>query len=388
MRLWAGTTASGLATWAMPFVLGLAVLDGTLSPTALGLVLATRTAGFLGAVVVGGVLADRYSRRVVVWWAGLAAGLASPVLAAGVGRSVTVMALAGVVIGAGQGACRPAFHALTAEVVDPARRQQANAAMTLSVRVTTLAGPALAAVLAAFLAIPVLLLGMGALWLAAAAIPPRGRRDPEASPVSGERAGFVAEFVEGVREARRHPWFLAGLGALAAVVTTGYSATGVLLPLVSRDRYGAEAVLAAATTAYTAGALLGALVVARWRPRSAGWVALAGLAAYGFAPLGLLLPVHPALVVAAYAAAGVGIELFNVPWFTATQREVEPRLLARVSSLDFLVSYGLAPLGLAVIAPAAAAFGPGPVLGVCAAVCFLAPAAAALVPTARRFSRR
>ncbi|TDC73822.1 MFS transporter, partial [Streptomyces hainanensis] len=180
LRLWAGTTASGLATWAMPFVLGLAVLDGALSPSALGLVLATRTAGFLGAVVVGGVLADRYSRRSVVWWAGLAAALASPVLAAGVGRSVTVMALAGVVIGAGQGACRPAFQALTAEVVDPARRQQANAAMTLSVRVTTLAGPALAAVLAAFLAIPVLLLGMGLVWLAAAAVPPRGRLAPEA----------------------------------------------------------------------------------------------------------------------------------------------------------------------------------------------------------------
>ncbi|MDT0318771.1 MFS transporter [Streptomyces millisiae] len=386
LRLWAGSTASGLATWAMPFVLGLALLDGTVTAAALGLVLATRTAGFLVAVVVGGVLADRYSRRAVVWWAGLAAGLASPVLAAGVGRSVPVMALAGVVIGAGQGACRPAFQALTAEVVAAPLRQRANAALTLSVRVTTLTGPGLAALLAAFLSVPTLLLGMGLLWLAAAALPPRGQHAP--APVPGERTGFVTEFVDGVREARRHPWFLAGLGALAAVITTGYSATGVLLPLVSRDRYGVEAVLVAATTAYTAGALLGALVVARWHPRSAGWAALAGLAAYGLAPLSLWLPVPAALVVAAYALAGVGIELFNVPWFTATQREVEPRLLARVSALDFLVSYGLAPVGLALIAPAADAFGPGPVLAVCAAVCFLAPAAAALVPSARRFSAR
>ncbi|WP_207931152.1 MFS transporter [Streptomyces sp. 8K308] len=388
MRLWAGTTASGLATWAMPFVLGLAVLDGTLTAGALGLVLATRTAGFLGAVVVGGVLADRYSRRAVVWWSGLAAGLASPVLAAGVGRSVTVMALAGAVIGAGQGACRPAFQALTAEVVAASLRQRANAAMTLSVRVTTLTGPGLAALLAAFLAVPLLLLGTALLWLAAAAVPPRGRHAPAGAPAAGERTGFAAEFAEGVREARRHPWFLAGLGALAAVITTGYSATGVLLPLVSRDRYGVETVLVAATTAYTAGALLGALLIARWYPRSAGWAALAGLAAYGLAPLSLWLPVHPALVVAAYAVAGVGIELFNVPWFTATQREVEPRQLARVSSLDFLVSYGLAPVGLALIAPAAETFGPGPVLAVCTVVCFLAPAAAALVPTTRRFASR
>ncbi|MFC0111047.1 hypothetical protein ACFFRB_32905 [Kibdelosporangium aridum subsp. largum] len=75
---------------------------------------------------------------------------------------------------------------------------------------------------------------------------------------------------------------------------------------------------------------------------------------------------------------GVGIELFNVPWFTATQWEVEPRLLARVSSLDFLVSYGLA-----LIAPAIDAFGTTAVLAACAAVCFAAPAVAALVPSAR-----
>lgn len=100
-----------------------------------------------------------------------------------------------------------------------------------------------------------------------------------------------------------------------------------------------------------------------------------------------MLPVHPAVVIAAYVVAGIGIELFNVPWFTATQREVAPDKLARVSSLDFLLSYGLAPLGLALIAPAIDAFGVTPVLAVCAAACFLLPAAAALVPTARHFGR-
>ncbi|MGW1933320.1 hypothetical protein ACWCPG_29060, partial [Streptomyces sp. NPDC001919] len=59
LRLWAGTTASGLATWALPFVLGLAVLHRDLGAAGLGLVLAARTVGFLAAVAVGGVLADR-----------------------------------------------------------------------------------------------------------------------------------------------------------------------------------------------------------------------------------------------------------------------------------------------------------------------------------------
>ncbi|MGW7278752.1 MFS transporter [Streptomyces sp. NPDC054844] len=391
LRLWTGATASGLATWALPFVLGLAVFERTLTATDLGLLLAARTVGFLAAVPVAGVLADRHSRRGVVLWAGLAAGAAAPVIAAGLDRSVLLMAAASAVAGAGQGACRPAYQALTAEVVDADRRQQANAAMTLAVRVTTLVGPSLAALLAVFLDTWALLVGIGLLWLVAACVPGRGARPgaaedrSEPSTAKG-RASFLAEFAEGVREARRHPWFLAGLGALTAVIATGYSATGVALPMVSRDEYGTEVVLAGAMTAYTAGALGGALLIARWRPRSPGRAALAGLAAYGFAPLSLILPVHPVVVMAAYAVAGIGIELFNVPWFTAAQREVAPDKLARVSSLDFLLSYGLAPVGLAVIAPAIDAFGPEAVLAGCALICFAAPATAALVPSARTFS--
>ncbi|WP_329620170.1 MFS transporter [Streptomyces sp. NBC_01255] len=394
LRLWAGTTASGLATWALPFVLGLAVLHHDLGAAGLGLVLAARTAGFLVAVAVGGVLADRHSRRAVVLWSALAAATAAPLLAAGLGGSLALMTAAAALAGAGQGACRPAFQALTAETVAPERRQQANAAMTMAVRGSTLAGPALTALLAAFLDVRTLLLGIGLLWLVAALVPGEGSAtpaDPAAmpDPATGpaQRAGFRAEFLEGIREARRHPWFLAGLAALVAVIALGYSATSVALPLISRDRYGTQWVLAAAMTAYTVGALAGALVIARWRPRSQGWAAFAGLAAYGVAPLSLMLPVHPLVVVAAYAVAGIGIELFNVPWFTATQREVAPDKLARVSSLDFLVSYGLAPVGLALIAPAIDAFGVTPVLGACAAACFLVPAAAALTPTARHFAR-
>ncbi|HUQ59403.1 MAG TPA: MFS transporter [Lentzea sp.] len=385
LRLWTGTTASGLAMWALPFVLGLAVLERSITPVELGVVLATRTIGFLAAVPVAGVLADRHSRRRVVFWSCVTAGIATPVIALGMGRSLLLMAVAATVVGAGQGACRPAFQALVAEVVPESGRQQANAATTLAVRVTTLVAPSLTA-LASLVADARTLLAVTAVaWLCAALVPPRVTVE---RVVQAARAGLVSEFVDGIREARRHPWMLAGLAALTAVIATGYSATAVLLPLISRDRYDTEAVLAAATTAHTLGALAGAVLIARWRPRAAGWAALAGLACYALIPIGLLLPVHPVVLVAAYAVAGIGIELFNVPWFTAIQREVDPSKLARVSSLDFLLSYGLAPIGLALIAPALTQFGASAVLVVCAVVCLAAPAAAALVPSSRRFSTR
>ncbi|WP_017586096.1 MFS transporter [Nocardiopsis ganjiahuensis] len=382
VRLWCGTTASGLATWAMPFILGLAVLEGSLSAVGLGLVLATRTAGFLVAVPLGGLLADRHSRRAVVLWSGLAAAAASPVLAAGLGTSTALMAVAAAVVGVGQGACRPAFQALTAEVVAVEDRQQANAALTFSVRGVTFIAPGLTALLSTVAGPQALLLITAALWLAAALLPRGGGAPPPDRPA---RAPFHVEFAEGLTEARRHTWFLAGLGALTVVIALGYSATSVLLPLASRDHYGTEAVLAGALTAYTGGALIGALLVARWKPRAQGWWALFGLALYALAPLSLVFPVGAFWVFAAYAVVGVGVELFNVPWFTAAQREVAPDKLARVSSLDFLFAYGFAPVGLALIAPAAQLFGTQGVLLACAALCVAAPALAALAPGARDF---
>lgn len=382
LRLWCGTTASGLATWALPFVLGLGVLDGNLTATDLGLVLAARTVGFLLAVPLGGVLADRFSRRAVVLVASLVAAAATPVVAVSPGGSIATL-LAAAAIGAGQGSCRPAFQALVAEVVEPDQRQQANAAITFAVRVSTLVAPAGAVAAAALADITGVLWLTAVLWLISALLPPRGRHVPT-SGASG-RSSFLRDLLEGVREARRHPWFLAGLAALTTVIATGYSATSVALPLVSRDHYGSETVLAGAATAYVVGALAGAVLLTRWRPRAQGWIALTALAGYAFAPASLLVGSHPAVVYAGYAVAGLGIELFNVPWFTATQREVAPDKLARVSALDFLLSYGLAPVGLALIGPAIDEFGVTAVLAGCAAACVLAPAAAASAPGARDF---
>ncbi|RSM86496.1 MFS transporter [Kibdelosporangium aridum] len=378
LRLWLATTASSVATWALPFILGLAVLDRTLTASGLGVVLAARLVGFLLAVPVGGVLADRYSRRTILFWAGVLSLVSTPLIAYG---GLPVMVGAAVLLGAGQGACRPAFQALTAEVVDASQRQQANAAMTLAMRVSTLVAPGLTALLATMVSTSGILLGTCALWLIVTLVPPAG-----ASRVVRERARFHQEFLDGLREARRHPWFLAGLAALTLTSAMGQTTIAVALPVVSRDRYGTEAVLAAGMTGYSIGALAGALIIARWRPRNQGWAAFGGLALFGFAPLSMLFPVHPVVIVAAFVAVGIGIELFNVPWFTAMQREVQPDKLARVSSLDFLVSYGLAPVGLALIAPAIDAFGMGAVLAVCAAMCFLAPAAAAVVPSSRHLS--
>ncbi|MDT0346891.1 hypothetical protein [Streptomyces litchfieldiae] len=68
LRLWSAATAAGPATWALPLVLGLAVLEGTLSPAALGLTVIAPAIGAFGAgPVLGGCAlvptARHFSRR-------------------------------------------------------------------------------------------------------------------------------------------------------------------------------------------------------------------------------------------------------------------------------------------------------------------------------------
>lgn len=109
----------------------------------------------------------------------------------------------------------------------------------------------------------------------------------------------------------------------------------------------------------TVGALVGGLILACRVPRSEGWAALAGLGVYAAAPVSLALDAP--VPVAVYVVVGLGIEVFNVPWFTATQREVPADRLTRVSSLAFVVSFGLA-----LMAPVIDRFGLDPVLWDCA----------------------
>jgi MFS family permease len=394
LRLWSGSTASGLATWALPFVLGLAVLDQTLSAVDLGIVLAARTTGFLLAIPVSGVLADRSGRRKVVLYASITSALGIPVIMAGLatgGISGLLLVASGAAIaGIGQGACRPAYQALVPLVIASEGLQAANAAMSISVRVTNLVGPVAATGLALLFGVPAALAAVLVLWSISAFAPawPAEKEETISSELVRRLTAtqFVQELVEGLQEARRHPWFVAGLCALTAVIATGYSVTAVMLPLISRETYGGASLLAGSATAYTLGALLGAVVMARWRPLNQGWWALAGLGLYSLVPFSLLAPAHISVPIAAFFMAGFGIELFNVPWFTATQREVAPDKLARVSSLDFVMSYGLAPLGLAALAPLAQTFGNLPVLLVSGLVCLVAPLLAIIVPSSRRFS--
>ncbi|GAA4071959.1 MFS transporter [Nonomuraea soli] len=418
LLLWLGNTAGTFSMVLFPVLLAIAVLDAGADAAVLGAALAAKTAGFLLGTPVGGVLADRRAPGRTLGVAGLIAAAGTAGVAWLLEGQLWAVVAAALVAGVGQGLYRPAFQAAVAAAVAEEARQRANALSSMSGRIVSMAAPGLAATISVVAGARAVLAVSGALWLltalgsgllrrtatqptatpamtAAPAASSRGRvaffrraSEEGSGAARRERSGArgAASFWEGVREARRHRWFFPGLVALAIQAAAGFSATQVLLPTISRSGFGGDALLASALTATTVGALAGALLMMRWKPPAPGWTALLGLSAYGLAPLSLVLPPSVPTVIAAYAVAGFGSSLFNITWFTATQREVPPHLLARVSAVDFLVSYGLAPLGLLAVSPLTELAGAPAVLLGCGLLCLLSPLAVMLVPTTRGFT--
>ncbi|MCK9549551.1 MAG: MFS transporter [Aquamicrobium sp.] len=382
-----------MATWALPFLMGFAVSNGVLSAVVLGSSLAIRTVGFLIAVPIGGILADRLGSRRILFASGLIAAGGTALVMHHLGATdayaQAAFAFGMFLSGAGQGACRPAYQAIVPMLVAPKNLQSANAALSLAVRATNLAGPAAATLLAATAGLNVAFLAIALLWLLSAMLPPwpehphtvRGTGDARRTVI-----GRVADdLAEGFREALRHSWFVAGLGALALVIGAGYSVTSVLLPVISNQAYGGPALLTGCTMALLCGALGGALTLARWQPDYRGRWAIGGLCIYGIVPLSLLVPEHFWIPLIAYFIAGWGLELFNVIWFTAIQQEISSDKLARVSSLDFIVSYGLAPVGLSAIGLLSVHFGATPILLAASVICIGAALLALAIPSSSYF---
>ncbi|MDW6023300.1 MFS transporter [Mesorhizobium sp. BAC0120] len=393
VRLWSGNTASGIATWALPFVLGFAVSRGVLSAVDLGIFLALRSVGFLVAVPIGGVMADRIGSRRII--------LASSLIAAGgtllvcldlalSAQATPLLTGAGVFFsGIGQGASRPVYQAIVPGIVSVTYLQTANAALSLSIRATILVGPAAATLIATMFGVAAAFLAIAILWALSAFLPPWPVEPPRQTSSAAQHSSYIRlfaeDFTEGYHEARRHPWFFAALAALCAVVATGYSVTNVLLPVISVDVFDSATLLVGSVTAYMLGALAGAVVVSHWNPIKRGWWGLVGLGSYALVPLSLLAAETFWMPMVAYALAGFGMELFNVIWFTAIQDGIVREKLARVSSLDFIISYGLAPLGLSVIAPLSTSVGIAPILIGTAIICMLAAILASMTPTAAEF---
>jgi hypothetical protein len=208
---------------------------------------------------------------------------------------------------------------------------------------------------------------------------------PKSSTVRARR--FLTEFKEGWAEFRSRGWILA-IDAWAAFANmTVLSAFFVLGPVIARQDLGGAPAWAAILVGFGVGSLVGdavALAATPSRPLLVGCGALSTWAA----PLALLALGAPvAAVVAATFVAALTLSLFNALFVTALQQHVPADALSRVTAYDWLASVGISPLGLALVAPLAAAVGQTRVLLLAAGAHLVWAAGVISIPSVRGLRR-
>lgn len=378
--LWTAMTVSFFGDGIYLVAIAWQVYELSNVPTALSLVGVAWSLPMVLFLLIGGVLTDRLERRRIMVWAdalrGIAVALMGLLTVTGVVRLWHLIALA-VVYGIGQALFAPAFGAIVPEIVPRNLLTEANS-LDSFVRQSAerLFGPALGG-------FAIQLVGAGwALILDAVtfAFSAFVLLRMTARPVpEGEPQPALAGIKEGLSYVRSQPWLFATLLSVLITLLFALGPFQILLPfLVKNELNGSAADLGLILAAGGVGAVIASLAMGqRGLPRRhitfmyVMWaIGVGSLVIYGLATRLW----H--LIVAEFIAWGM-FTVGLIVWATLMHRLVPPRLLGRVTSVDWTVSTAFVPLSFALTGPVSTAIGVretfiwGGILGAIATMVFL-----------------
>ncbi len=359
--LFAAQVASAFGNFAFTVAVAALLVEHGAGAGTIGTVLAVQAFGLVLFAVPAGVIADRVPRRLVCVAADLARmGAVATIAVIGGDASTGVIAALAFAVGMGEALFEPAFRGLMPRVLPDDRLQAGNALAALSTQLALFLGPAISGIVIATagarpaLAISAVIFALS--WLAMLRV-----HEHIAEPATGE-ATLLGEAAEGFRAIWARPWIAIVVATAMIHVLVLIAPFEVLAPLAAEEEYGDVAIYGWMLAALGAGAVLGAVVAARIRPRLPGVVGLLLLLPFCVLMVTLaVLPPVPVLLAVIFVT-GMGESTFEVLWTTAVQRDVPDHLLSRVISVDFLGSLALLPIGLALVGPAVDVFGRDEVL--------------------------
>ena len=364
------------------------VYELTNSTTAMGVVGAAQMVPIFVFTLFGGVASDRIDRRKVILASeivrGLAAGVAGVLALTGDIELWHIGAMV-VVFGLGQAFAGPAFGSIVPQIVPEELLVQANSALfTVNTIAVRLGGPALGGLLIAAFGTGVAFLADAASFLVGAVAIALLAARPVARVVE-ERQSIFADLRAGIGYVRGRAWLWGTLTWSAIVLPFGTAPYVVLLPyLVKNDLGGDARDLGLLFAAGGTGGVIAAILLSQIRIPRRHVTFMYAMIAFGITDLffySLTAATWQTLVIAFIAEGGLTAGV--LVWHTLVQRAVPGEFLGRVRSLDSFAAYALTPVAMAVVGPAADAFGVRPVLAVSGIAASVITAAAYLVPGMR-----
>ncbi len=362
--------ASVSASMGLPVAVTFAILDRGGSASQVGLVLAGASFTFIIFLLIGGVVADRRSRKLVAMASDLTRTIISVLIAAVIvfaSAKETELIVLAVLWGAARGFFTPSITALIPEVVPSDSLQKANAFRSMAIALGQTAGPAITAVIMASYSAAAATIFTAFLYLISAIALSLIHANPKASLSKG--AHPLTDLFEGVRVVRERKWAALTILSYSAMHLVAFGPILVLGPIIAQNHLGGVKAWGFLLGAQGVGGLLGSIAGFKIRPKyPMRFIAIMTAFAAAF-PLCLALGANLIILGLASILEGIIFSAFEVIWSTLLQSSIPREALARVTSLDWMGSTATLPLGELLASPESRIFGvPGTLFVAAAAI--------------------
>ena len=362
-NLWVSTVLTIVATSAFPIALAVTILDAGGSATALGLIMGARVLSGVLLAPVGGVWADRLSRRsVLIASDGIRAVVGSLVIFFDPSTiSLWVLLAVVVIMGASDAFGRPAVAAIIPSILPDHLLPSGNVVRGIAMKGGEIAGPGIAGLIIVTFGTHATYLTTCFFFLVGALLLFRINENPREIN-SSPKSSFLTEVREGLRVVWYYKWITAMIIMATFQLMMVVGVEMVLLPVITKRDFGTAAVYATAAALFSLGGVISAIISIKSKTKSPGTVSVVVWGLFIFAPLVLAFPSSKELIFLAYFLAGFSVGPWEAFWNTQVQREVPAEYQARVFSIDYMGTVGLLPLGMALAGPMADLFGERPLL--------------------------
>lgn len=367
-----------------PIALAFAVLDIGGSVSELGFIVASRSIFNVIFLLIGGVLADRYSRNQLLVSSSVIAAVSQAIIAWSVlGGSATVLnlALLGTLNGAAAGIALPASSSMIPQTVPVQNLRAANALIQLGISGGMIIGTSLGGLLISSVG-PGWGLAIDAIGFAVSA-PLYFLIRTASIQVTPPADNFLKCLKEGWEEFTSKAWVWAIVIQFTIINAAFGGIMMVLGPVIADSSFG-RASWGIMIAAQSVGLMTGSYFALRWRPRHDLFISVILIAFCSLPIFMLSLSASSTWLIIAFFIAGITFGRFEVSWAHSLQTHISQAKLARIYAYDAIGSFVAIPFGELVAGPLAIHYGSSNVLLFSSIVVVLATLGASFVPEIRK----